>query len=146
MKKLLAPAILLMNRLKIVYKFSLISVLFLLPIVGLGYLLVSQLNASIDDLDRAMTEDADYGFIKVITARGSDKILGATIVGEHAGELITEFILAMKHGLGLNKILGTIHVYPTFSEANKFAAGEWKQAHAPEKILQWLEKFHRWSR
>lgn len=100
----------------------------------------------IDDLDRAMTEDADQGFVKVITARGSDKILGATIVGEHAGELITEFILAMKHGLGLNKILGTIHVYPTFSEANKFAAGEWKQAHAPQKILQWLEKFHRWSR
>lgn len=100
----------------------------------------------IDDLDRAMTEEADQGFVKVITARGSDKILGATIVGEHAGELITEFILAMKHGLGLNKILGTIHVYPTFSEANKFAAGEWKKAHAPQKILQWLEKFQRWSR
>ncbi len=100
----------------------------------------------IDDLDRAMTEEADFGFVKVITARGSDKILGATIVGEHAGELITEFILAMKHGLGLNKILGTIHVYPTFSEANKFAAGEWKKAHAPEKILNWLEHFHRLGR
>ncbi len=100
----------------------------------------------IDDLDRAMTEEADHGFVKVITARGSDKILGATIVGEHGGELITEFILAMKHGLGLNKILGTIHVYPTFSEANKFAAGEWKQAHAPEKVLAWLEKFHAWLR
>jgi pyruvate/2-oxoglutarate dehydrogenase complex dihydrolipoamide dehydrogenase (E3) component len=100
----------------------------------------------IDDLDRAMTEEADHGFVKVITARGSDRILGATIVGEHAGELITEFILAMKHGLGLNKILGTIHVYPTFSEANKFAAGEWKKAHAPEHILRWLEKFHGWLR
>lgn len=100
----------------------------------------------IDELDRAMTEEADQGFVKVITARGSDRILGATIVGEHAGELITEFILAMKHGLGLNKILGTIHVYPTFSEANKFAAGEWKKAHTPQKVLSWLEKFHRWMR
>ena len=85
-------------------------------------------------------------FVEVLTAQGRDTILGATIVGYHAGELIGEFVLAMKHGIGLNKILGTIHTYPTMSEANKAAAGEWKKAHAPEKLLDWVEKFHRWRR
>lgn len=100
----------------------------------------------IDDLDRAIAEEADEGFVKVITAGSSDKVLGATIVGEHAGELITEFVLAMKHGLGLNKLLGTIHIYPTLSEANKFAAGEWKKKHVPERAQRWLEWLHRRAR
>ncbi|CAM3616567.1 FAD-dependent oxidoreductase [Parendozoicomonas haliclonae] len=100
----------------------------------------------IDDLDRALADGEAKGFIKVLTVPGKDKILGCTIVGYHAGELITEYITAMKHGLGLNKILGTIHIYPTLSETNKYAAGEWKKAHAPEKVLNLLEKFHRWSR
>ncbi|ADZ93056.1 FAD-dependent oxidoreductase [Marinomonas mediterranea] len=100
----------------------------------------------IDDLDRAIAESADKGFVKVLTVPGKDKILGATIVGDHAGDLLAEFVLAMKHGLGLNKILGTIHTYPTWAEANKYAAGEWKKAHAPETALKWLEKYHTWRR
>ena len=100
----------------------------------------------IDDLDRAIADNEAKGFVKVLTAKGSDRILGATIVGYHASELITEFITAMKHKIGLNKILGTIHIYPTLSEANKFAAGEWKRAHVSTKTLVWLEKFHQWRR
>ena len=98
------------------------------------------------ELDRAITDGAANGFIKVITPKGKDKILGVTIVAEHAGDLIAEFVLAMKHGLGLNKILGTIHSYPTWAEGNKYAAGEWKRNHAPETVLSWLEKFHTWRR
>ncbi|XOZ32614.1 FAD-dependent oxidoreductase [Halomonadaceae bacterium KBTZ08] len=97
----------------------------------------------LDDLDRAIAESEDHGFIKVITPRGKDRILGATVAGEHGGELLTEFILAMKHGIGLNKILGTIHPYPTWNESVKFAAGEWKKAHAPQKVIQWLGRYHR---
>lgn len=100
----------------------------------------------IDDLDRAIADSSDYGIVKVLTVPGKDKILGVTIVGEHAGDLISEYVLAMKHGLGLNKILGTIHIYPTLSESNKYAAGEWKRAHQPEKLLSWVEKFHTWRR
>ncbi len=100
----------------------------------------------IDDLDRAIADSADYGFIKVLTVPGKDKILGVTIVGEHAGDLLAEFVLAMKHGLGLNKILGTIHTYPTLSESNKYVAGEWKRAHTPEKLLGWVERYHNWKR
>ena len=100
----------------------------------------------IDDLDRAIADSNDHGFVKVITAKSSDKILGVTIVGAGAGDLIAEYVLAMKHGLGLNKILGTIHIYPTMAEANKFAAGEWKKAHKPEGVLQWVERFHNWRR
>lgn len=100
----------------------------------------------IDDLDRALADGEAKGFIKVLTVPGKDKILGCTIVGYHAGELITEYITAMKHGLGLNKILGTIHIYPTLSETNKYAAGEWKKAHVPEKAMKFLEKFHVWNR
>ncbi|AEF53200.1 FAD-dependent oxidoreductase [Marinomonas posidonica] len=100
----------------------------------------------LDDLDRAIADGARTGFVKVLTVPGKDKILGVTIVGEHAGDLLAEFVLAMKHGLGLNKILGTIHTYPTWAEANKYAAGEWKRAHAPAKILNWLEKYHSWRR
>ncbi len=98
----------------------------------------------LDDLDRAIADSATDGFVKVLTVPGKDKILGVTIVGTHAGDLLAEFVFAMKHGLGLNKILGTIHTYPTLAEANKYAAGEWKRAHAPEKVLAWLEKFHAW--
>lgn len=95
-------------------------------------------------LDRALTESAAQGFVKVITPKGKDTVIGATVVGEHAGEMITEFTLSMKHGLGLNKILGTIHPYPTWMEANKFAAGAWKRAHVPQLALSLLEKFHNW--
>lgn len=98
----------------------------------------------IDDLDRAIADSQAYGFVKVLTVPGRDTILGVTLVGPHAGDLIAEFVLAMKHGLGLNKLLGTIHIYPTLTEANKFAAGNWKKAHAPQKLLDWLEKYHRW--
>jgi len=101
---------------------------------------------AIDDLDRAIAEGEAQGWVKVLTVPGKDKILGVTIVGAHAGELIGEYILAMKHGLGLNKILGTIHIYPTYSEANKFAAGNWKKAHKPEKLLAYVERFHAWMR
>ncbi|MEM9401303.1 MAG: FAD-dependent oxidoreductase [Pseudomonadota bacterium] len=100
----------------------------------------------IDDLDRAITESEASGFVKVLTPPGSDKILGATIVGNHAGELIAEFVLAMKHGLGLNKLLGTIHIYPTMMEANKYVAGEWKRANKPEKLLEYVRRFFAWRR
>ncbi|MCP4431626.1 MAG: FAD-dependent oxidoreductase [Gammaproteobacteria bacterium] len=101
---------------------------------------------AIDDLDRAIADSEAHGFVKVLTVPGKDRILGVTIVGEHAGDLIAEYVLAMKHGLGLNKILGTIHIYPTFAEANKYVAGEWKRAHAPQKLLAWVGKFHTWMR
>lgn len=100
----------------------------------------------IDDLDRAIADSEAHGFVKVLTVPGKDKILGVTIVGEHAGDLIAEYVLAMKHGLGLNKILGTIHIYPTLAESNKYVAGEWKRAHAPEKLLEWVGRFHAWRR
>lgn len=98
------------------------------------------------ELDRAIAEGRTEGFVQVLTVPGSDRILGATIVGEHAGELITEFVLAMKHNLGLNKLLGTIHSYPTWAEANKYVAGVWKRQHAPERLLKWVEKYHSWMR
>jgi pyruvate/2-oxoglutarate dehydrogenase complex dihydrolipoamide dehydrogenase (E3) component/uncharacterized membrane protein YdjX (TVP38/TMEM64 family) len=100
----------------------------------------------IDDLDRAIADSEAHGFVKVLTVPGKDTILGATIVGTHAGDLLAEYVLAMKHGLGLNKILGTIHTYPTLSEANKYAAGEWKRAHAPQALLAWVKKYHDWKR
>jgi pyruvate/2-oxoglutarate dehydrogenase complex dihydrolipoamide dehydrogenase (E3) component/uncharacterized membrane protein YdjX (TVP38/TMEM64 family) len=100
----------------------------------------------IDDLDRAIADGTAHGFVKVLTVPGKDRILGVTIVGEHAGDLLAEYVLAMKHGLGLNKILGTIHTYPTLAEANKYAAGEWKRAHAPQKLLQWVGRYHAWER
>jgi dihydrolipoamide dehydrogenase len=100
----------------------------------------------IDDLDRAIADSEAHGFVKVLTQPGKDRILGVTIVGDHAGDLIAEFVLAMKHGLGLNKILGTIHIYPTMAEANKYVAGVWKRAHAPQNVLSWLERFHAWRR
>jgi len=100
----------------------------------------------IDDLDRAIADSEAHGWIKVLTKEGSDKILGATIVGSHAGDLLAEYVLAMKHNLGLNKILGTIHTYPTLAESNKMVAGEWKRAHAPEGLLRWIEKYHAWRR
>jgi len=100
----------------------------------------------IDDLDRAIADSSDHGFVKVLTRPGNDVILGASIVGAHAGELLPEFVLAMKHGLGLNKLLGTIHVYPTMNEANKYAAGVWKKAHAPQTALRMAERFFAWRR
>ncbi len=100
----------------------------------------------IDDLDRAIADEEAHGFVKVLTVPGKDRILGVTIVGEHAGDLLAEFVLAMRHGIGLNKVLGTIHIYPTLAEANKYAAGVWKKAHAPERVLGWLGRFHAWRR
>ena len=100
----------------------------------------------LDDLDRAIADSEAHGFVKVLTVPGKDRILGVTLVGEHAGDLIAEYVLAMKHGIGLNKILGTIHIYPTLAEANKYVAGVWKKAHAPERLLAWVERFHAWRR
>ncbi|MEZ5777508.1 MAG: FAD-dependent oxidoreductase [Paracoccaceae bacterium] len=100
----------------------------------------------IDDLDRAIADGAARGFVKVLTPPGKDTILGVTIAGEHAGDLLAEFVFAMKQGLGLGKILGTIHSYPTLSEANKYAAGEWRKAHVNEQALRFLERFHAWRR
>jgi pyruvate/2-oxoglutarate dehydrogenase complex dihydrolipoamide dehydrogenase (E3) component len=110
---------------------------------GIAYEL-TQYN--LDDLDRAIADGAAHGFVKVLTVPGKDRILGVTIVGEHASDLLAEFVLAMKHGLGLNKILGTIHTYPTWAEANKYAAGAWKRDHAPQRVLAYLERFHAWRR
>jgi pyruvate/2-oxoglutarate dehydrogenase complex dihydrolipoamide dehydrogenase (E3) component/uncharacterized membrane protein YdjX (TVP38/TMEM64 family) len=100
----------------------------------------------IDDLDRAIADGEAHGFVKVLTVPGKDRILGVTIVGQHAAELLAEYVLAMKHDLGLNKILGTIHTYPTFSEANKYVAGEWKRAHQPQRLLRWIGRYHAWKR
>ncbi|RPJ48968.1 MAG: pyridine nucleotide-disulfide oxidoreductase [Betaproteobacteria bacterium] len=100
----------------------------------------------IDDLDRAIADGTAHGVVKVLTVPRKDKILGATIAGEHAGDLITEFVTAMKHGIGLNKILGTIHIYPTLAEANKYVAGNWKRDHAPKRLLEWVKRFHAWRR
>ncbi|WP_246264309.1 FAD-dependent oxidoreductase [Aromatoleum toluvorans] len=101
---------------------------------------------ALEELDRAIADGEAHGFVKVLTAPGKDRILGVTIVGEHAGDLIAEYVVAMRHGLGLNKILGTIHIYPTLAEANKYAAGEWKRAHAPQTLLAWVGRFHDWRR
>jgi len=103
-------------------------------------------NYPLEDLDRAIADGETKGVVKVLTVPGRDRILGATIAGEHAADLIVEFITAMKHGIGLNKILGTIHIYPTLAEGNKYAAGSWKRAHAPQGLLKWAEKFHAWRR
>lgn len=100
----------------------------------------------LEELDRAIAEGEERGWVKVLTPPGKDKILGVTIVGDHAGDLLAEFVLAMKHCLGLNKILGTIHAYPTLAEANKMAAGVWKREHAPQQLLRWVERFHAWRR
>ena len=101
---------------------------------------------SFDDLDRAIADGEAHGLVKVLTVPGKDRILGVTIVGEHAGDLLAEYVLAMRHNLGLNKILATIHIYPTLTEANRYVAGVWKKAHAPKKLLAWVERFHAWRR
>ncbi|HUW36605.1 MAG TPA: FAD-dependent oxidoreductase [Rhodocyclaceae bacterium] len=100
----------------------------------------------LEELDRAIADGEAHGFVKVLTVPGKDRILGVTIVGEHAGELIAEYVLAMKQGIGLNRILGTIHIYPTLAEANKYVAGVWKKAHAPARLLARLGRFHAWRR
>ena len=100
----------------------------------------------LDDLDRAIADGEAHGFVKVLTQPGKDRILGVTIVGEHAGDLLAEFVLAMKHDLGLNKLLGTIHIYPTMAEANKYVAGVWKRNHAPKGLLHWVGRLHAWRR
>ena len=100
----------------------------------------------IDDLDRAIADEAAYGIVKVLTVPGKDKILGVTIAGLHAGDIIAEYVAAMKNGFGMNKILGTIHIYPTLAESNKFAAGNWKKNNVTEKTLAWGERINRWRR
>jgi pyruvate/2-oxoglutarate dehydrogenase complex dihydrolipoamide dehydrogenase (E3) component len=101
---------------------------------------------SLQDLDRAITDEAAHGFVKLLTVPGKDRILGVTIVGMHASDLLAEFVLAMKQGLGLNKILGTIHTYPTWPEASKYAAGEWRRTHVPHRLLDLAQKYHDWRR
>ena len=98
------------------------------------------------ELDRAIADGVAHGFVKVLTVPGKDRLLGVTIVGEHAADLLAEYVLAMRHGLGLNKILGTIHAYPTLAESSKSVAGAWKRAHQPERLLAWVERFHAWRR
>ncbi len=98
------------------------------------------------ELDRAIVDEAGHGVVKVLTVPGKDTILGVTIAADHAGELISEYVLGMKHGLGLNKILGTIHIYPTLAEMNKFAASEWRKNHKPDWLLDLVGKYHRWRR
>ena len=110
---------------------------------GIAYEMVKY---GLDDLDRAIADSEAHGFVKVLTVPGKDKILGVTIVGTHAGDLLAEYVLAMKLGAGMNKILGTIHTYPTLAEANKYAAGEWKRAHQPKKLLEWVARYHHWKR
>jgi pyruvate/2-oxoglutarate dehydrogenase complex dihydrolipoamide dehydrogenase (E3) component/uncharacterized membrane protein YdjX (TVP38/TMEM64 family) len=100
----------------------------------------------LDDLDRAIADGEAHGVVKVLTVPGRDRILGVTIAGEHAGDVIAEFVTAMRHGLGLNKVLATIHIYPTLAEANKHAAGRWKQAHTSPRLLAWLARYHAWRR
>ncbi|MBF0380762.1 MAG: FAD-dependent oxidoreductase [Magnetococcales bacterium] len=100
----------------------------------------------IDDLDRAIADEEAHGVVKVLTVPGKDKILGVTIVGDHAGDIIAEYVAAMRHGFGMKKILSTIHIYPTLAEANKYAAGVWKKNHVSPKAMLWLEKFHSWGR
>ena len=110
---------------------------------GISYEVV---KFDLEELDRAIADRHTDGFVKVLTVPGKDKILGVTIVGKQAGDLIAEYVQAMKYGLGLNKVLGTIHIYPTMAEANKYAAGEWKRAHIPHKVMSYLKRFHRWRR
>ncbi|HEV8553491.1 MAG TPA: FAD-dependent oxidoreductase [Casimicrobiaceae bacterium] len=98
------------------------------------------------DLDRAIVDDTTYGFIKILTPPGQDRILGVTIVGEHAAALLVEFVLAMKHGIGLKGIFATVHSYPTLAEANKYAAGNWRKSHAPTRALALAERYLAWRR
>ena len=100
----------------------------------------------INDLDRAICDSEDHGIVKILTTPGKDKIIGVTIAGSHAADLIAEYVLAMKHNIGLNKILSTIHIYPTLAEANKYVAGNWKKKHAPKKLLTLVKKYHTWMR
>ena len=100
----------------------------------------------IDDLDRAIADEAAHGIVKVLTVPGKDKVIGVTIAGLHAGDIISEYVAAMKNGFGMNKILGTIHIYPTLAEANKYAAGNWKKNNVTEKALAWGERINRWRR
>ncbi|MGH8187029.1 MAG: dihydrolipoyl dehydrogenase family protein, partial [Steroidobacteraceae bacterium] len=110
---------------------------------GVAYEIV---RYDVDHLDRAVAEGANAGFVKLLVQPGKDRIVGATIVAHNAGETIAELVLAMKHGIGLNKLLGTIKAYPTMAEANKYAAGEWKKAHKPERLLGLVERYHGWMR
>ena len=100
----------------------------------------------VEELDRAIADEEAHGLVKVLTPPGKDEILGVTIVADHAGDLISEYVLAMKQGIGLKKIMGTIHIYPTLAEMNKFAASEWRKNHKPDHVLDWVEKFHAFRR
>ena len=99
-----------------------------------------------EELDRAITDSEDQGYVEVLTPPGKDKILGVIIVHSRASEIIAEFVLAMTHNLGLGAVLNSIHIYPTLGEGNKYLAGRWKKNHQPEKILNLLQKFHSWRR
>jgi len=97
---------------------------------------------SFSELDRAITDGDDYGFMRVLVKPGKDTILGVTIAGSRASDLIAEFVLAMKYGLGLSKILSTIHLYPSYPEANKALAGVWKKQTAPRWVFPLLKRYH----
>jgi pyruvate/2-oxoglutarate dehydrogenase complex dihydrolipoamide dehydrogenase (E3) component/uncharacterized membrane protein YdjX (TVP38/TMEM64 family) len=100
----------------------------------------------LDDLDRAIADGEPQGFVKVLTAPGSDRILGATVVGSHAADCLAEYVLAMRHRLGLNRILGTIHVYPTMSEASRYAAGRWRRSRVTLGQWGFLDALQAWLR
>jgi pyruvate/2-oxoglutarate dehydrogenase complex dihydrolipoamide dehydrogenase (E3) component len=100
----------------------------------------------LDELDRAIVDGNTRGFVKILTVPGRDRILGVTVVGAHASEMLAEFTLAMRHGLGLKRILGTVHAYPTYAEAARYAAGVWRRAHAPTSFLGLLARYHAWRR
>ena len=103
-------------------------------------------NFPFTTFDRAVCDQAQEGFVRIITKKNSDRILGVTIVAPRAGEMISEFALAMRWGLGLKKILSTVHAYPTWCDANKLAALAWQKNHVPHKLLTFAEKFHDWKR
>ncbi len=103
------------------------------------------------DLDRALCDAANpktspSGWVKVLTAPGRGTILGVTIVAAHGAEMLAEYVLAMRHGLSLNHVLQTVHTYPTWGEANKYAAGIWRRAHAPQWALTLSRRLHDWRR
>lgn len=101
------------------------------------------------DLDRALCDAGNTpptGFVKVLTPPGQDRILGVSIVAPQAADMLAEYVLAMRHGLGLKAILGTVHAHPTFVEANKHAAGAWQRSHVPQWLLRLARAFHAWRR
>jgi pyruvate/2-oxoglutarate dehydrogenase complex dihydrolipoamide dehydrogenase (E3) component len=101
---------------------------------------------TLDEVDRAILDGEDEGFARVHIQKGTDKILGATIVAAHAGEMISEFSVAMKTGAGAKAIAGTIHPYPTQAEVNKKVINLWRKAHFTQRTREFLIKLFAWMR